>query len=181
MGRGNVDRERTEQPEDNSHLGRAFKLAQELLSAQDKSAAAKSSAMRAIQNRTVRKASAKLEKLVARDHAITIILAAFMRRDIPDLDAEGEMKRWLGGGGTDLGPYSGLTKWCDDEVNRLHKVKQRHSLTKTEAALFEALNRTYYPKRPKRPKANLVDERTIERHLQKHYGAHGEAGRPKNT
>jgi hypothetical protein len=152
---------------DNSHYAKAFKAAAKVVEAREKLRTATSTAMRTIQHRTIRKQSPKFEDLTNRDRAMTRLLAAFLRRTNPHLDAEGEIKRWLRGETDDMGTYAEFLQWCANERIRLDESELGRPLTETEARFVSDLDEIDGP-----------DQRTIQYRLQNQFGAHGEPGKP---
>jgi hypothetical protein len=156
---------------DNSDFDIAFKALARVAEAREKSRTATSSAMRTIQQRTIREQSAKFEALTDRDWSMTRLLAAFLRRDNPQLDAEGEIKRWLHGEADFKSTYTEFFAWCAEERIRLDELEQRRPLSPAEVRLVSDLD-----------EIDEKAERTAQYRLQKQFGAKGERGRPrKNT
>ena len=168
--RGKTDAAKAAEPTDggNSDFDIAFKALATVAEAREKERTATSSAMRTIQQRKIREQSAKFEALTDRDWSMTRLLAAFLRRDNPQLDAEGEIKRWLHGE-TDF-TYTEFFDWCAEERSRLDELEQRRPLSPAERRLVSDLD-----------EMDEKSDRIAQYRLQKQFGAKGKRGRPRKT
>ncbi len=105
-GKKDTAKESGSSAEDNSHYGKAFRIASEREKVRDDLSKAKSSWTRKRLSKEIREKDAKLDALAERDRAMTRLLAEYQRRRDPYLEPKGEIKKWLRGERDDLGTYA---------------------------------------------------------------------------
>jgi hypothetical protein len=142
--RGETGGSKLIEPEGFSHYAGVFDALANQAKAHAAMEQATSPAMRGRQRKKLVEASKKLFEandrlealmaLTSREsvRGMTRLVAAFRRRGPPQLDAEGEMKRWLRGGQDDFGSYKAFIDWCTDQRLALHELKQHRALTTEE-------------------------------------------------
>jgi hypothetical protein len=140
-----------EDPEGNTHYGKAFKASCKLLEAEARLASELSSATRARLTKTVRDKSAELEELTERDRTMNRLLAQYL----PER-------------GGKLMSYRDFIEWCESTRDRLDEREQRGQLNKAERSDLAVLN-----------KLTELDPRTIQYRFQIQYRARGKSGRPR--